>query len=65
MSIGYVTIGAHDVDAALPFFDAALGAGLGLMEGKLGLIPFFIGVALLIVWLIGVMANKRKNTPAQ
>lgn len=26
MSIGYVTIGAHDVDAALPFFDATLGA---------------------------------------
>jgi hypothetical protein len=26
MSIGYVTIGAHDVEAALPFFDAALGA---------------------------------------
>jgi len=26
MGIGYVTIGAHDVEAALPFFDAALGA---------------------------------------
>ena len=26
MSIGYVTIGAHDVEGALPFFDAALGA---------------------------------------
>lgn len=26
MSIGYVTIGAEDVDAALPFFDSALGA---------------------------------------
>jgi catechol 2,3-dioxygenase-like lactoylglutathione lyase family enzyme len=26
MSIGYVTIGAQDVDAALPFFDATLGA---------------------------------------
>ncbi|RAK63752.1 VOC family protein [Phenylobacterium kunshanense] len=26
MTIGYVTIGAHDVDAALPFFDAVLGA---------------------------------------
>eukprot|EP01041_Mallomonas_annulata_P018135 gene18135-36922_t len=26
MSIGYVTIGAHDVEAATPFFDATLGA---------------------------------------
>lgn len=26
MSIGYVTVGAHDVQAALPFFDAVLGA---------------------------------------
>ena len=26
MSIGYVTIGASDVEAALPFFDATLGA---------------------------------------
>ena len=26
MSIGYVTIGAHDVEGALPFFDAVLGA---------------------------------------
>ncbi|HEY8616828.1 VOC family protein [Phenylobacterium sp.] len=26
MSIGYVTIGAHDVTAAQPFFDATLGA---------------------------------------
>lgn len=26
MSIGYVTLGAHDVDAALPFYDATLGA---------------------------------------
>ncbi len=26
MTIGYITIGAHDVEAALPFFDAALGA---------------------------------------
>ncbi|WP_337188660.1 VOC family protein [Phenylobacterium sp.] len=26
MSIGYVTLGAHDVEAALPFFDAVLGA---------------------------------------
>lgn len=26
MTIGYVTIGAHDVDAATPFFDAVLGA---------------------------------------
>lgn len=26
MTIGYVTIGAHDVDAALPFFDQVFGA---------------------------------------
>jgi hypothetical protein len=42
----------------------ALGVGVGFMAGKLGLIPFFIGVALLIVWLIGVIADKRKNTVA-
>jgi len=43
----------------------ALGVGVGLMAGKLGLIPFFIGVALLIVWLIGVITNRRKNTVPQ
>ena len=43
----------------------ALGVGVGVMAGKLGLIPFFIGVALLIVWLVGVLANKRKNTLPQ
>lgn len=32
MSIGYVTIGAYDVEAALPFFDAAFGA-LGYERG--------------------------------
>ena len=26
MTIGYVTIGAHDVEKALPFFDAVFGA---------------------------------------
>lgn len=26
MTIGYVTIGAHDVEAATPFFDATFGA---------------------------------------
>jgi predicted enzyme related to lactoylglutathione lyase len=26
MTIGYVTIGAHDVEAALPFFDQVFGA---------------------------------------
>lgn len=26
MTIGYVTIGAHDVEAALPFFDKVFGA---------------------------------------
>jgi hypothetical protein len=43
----------------------AVGVGVGVMAGKLGIIPFFIGVALLIVWLIGVIANKKKNTLAQ
>jgi catechol 2,3-dioxygenase-like lactoylglutathione lyase family enzyme len=33
MSIGYVTIGAQDVDAALPFFDATFGA-LGYERGE-------------------------------
>jgi hypothetical protein len=43
----------------------ALGAGLCIMAGKVGLIPVVIGVALLIVWAIGSMANKRKNPAAQ
>ena len=34
MSIGYVTIGAVDVEAAKPFFDATLGA-LGYVEGAM------------------------------
>jgi catechol 2,3-dioxygenase-like lactoylglutathione lyase family enzyme len=33
MSIGYVTIGAHDVEGALPFFDAVLGA-IGYERGE-------------------------------
>lgn len=33
MSIGYVTIGACEVEAALPFFDAALGA-IGYERGQ-------------------------------
>ena len=33
MSIGYVTIGAQDVEAALPFFDATLGA-IGYERGE-------------------------------
>ena len=32
MTLGYVTIGAHDVDAALPFFDQVFGA-LGYERG--------------------------------
>jgi hypothetical protein len=42
----------------------ALGVGVYLMVGKIGLIPLFIGVALLIVWLIGTIANKKRNTVA-
>jgi catechol 2,3-dioxygenase-like lactoylglutathione lyase family enzyme len=33
MSIGYVTLGAADVDGALPFFDAVLGA-IGYERGE-------------------------------
>ena len=36
MTIGYITIGAHDVEAALPFYDAVLGAvgyGRGPLDG--------------------------------
>jgi catechol 2,3-dioxygenase-like lactoylglutathione lyase family enzyme len=36
MTIGYITIGAHDVEQALPFFDAVLGAvgyGRGPLDG--------------------------------
>jgi len=43
----------------------ALGGGLYTLAGKIGIIPVFIGVALLIVWLIGMIANKRKNTSPQ
>jgi hypothetical protein len=43
----------------------ALGAGLWIMAGKVGLIPVFIGAALMIVWLVGLLTNKGKNTPAQ
>ena len=43
----------------------ALGAGLWMMAGKIGLIPVFIGAALLIVWLVGLLTNKGKNSPAQ
>ena len=34
MTIGYITLGAHDVEAALPFFDAVLGA-VGYARGPL------------------------------
>lgn len=34
MSIGYITIGALDVEAALPFYDAVLGA-IGYERGPL------------------------------
>jgi catechol 2,3-dioxygenase-like lactoylglutathione lyase family enzyme len=34
MSLGYVTIGALDVEAALPFYDAALGA-VGYSRGPM------------------------------
>lgn len=43
----------------------ALGGGLYIVAGKIALIPLFIGVALLIVWAIGSIANKRKNTSPQ
>jgi hypothetical protein len=43
----------------------ALGGSLYTVAGKIGIIPVFIGLALLIVWLIGLIANKRKNTPPQ
>ncbi len=33
MSIGYVTVCAHNVEAALPFFDPALGA-IGYERGE-------------------------------
>jgi hypothetical protein len=36
----------------------ALGAGLFFMVGKVGLIPGFIGVAMIIAWLIG---GRTKN----
>jgi catechol 2,3-dioxygenase-like lactoylglutathione lyase family enzyme len=34
MTVGYITIGAHDVEQALPFFDAMLGA-VGYERGPL------------------------------
>lgn len=33
MTIGYITLGAHDVEGALPFFDAVLGA-IGYARGE-------------------------------
>ena len=38
----------------------ALGAAVFIMAGKIGLIPGFIGVAMIIAWLIG---GKTKNHP--
>jgi hypothetical protein len=38
----------------------ALGAGLFFMVGKIGLIPGFIGMAMIIAWLIG---SKTRNHP--
>ncbi len=34
MTIGYITLGAHDVEGALPFYDAVLGA-IGYARGPL------------------------------
>jgi len=34
MTIGYITLGAHDVERALPFYDAVLGA-IGYARGPL------------------------------
>ena len=34
MTIGYITLGAHDVEEALPFYDAVLGA-VGYARGPL------------------------------
>ena len=34
MTLGYITIGAHDVEGALPFYDAVLGA-VGYVRGPL------------------------------
>src|SRR5579862_7320155 len=34
MTIGYITLGAHDVEGALPFYDAVLGA-VGYARGPL------------------------------
>jgi catechol 2,3-dioxygenase-like lactoylglutathione lyase family enzyme len=34
MTIGYITLGAHDVEKALPFYDAVLGA-IGYSRGPL------------------------------
>lgn len=48
----------------------AIGTGMLLIKGmgfvnRLGLIPFFIGVALIVVWLIGMIVNRKKNTTVQ
>lgn len=48
----------------------AVGTGVLMLRGmggisRLGLIPLFIGAALIVVWLIGLIANRKKNTLAQ
>lgn len=58
--------GNKDLRAGLVLI--AVGTGVLMLPAsfsKLGLIPLFIGVALLVVWLIALLVNKRKNTLAQ
>ena len=60
--------GNRDLRAGLILI--AVGVGVLMLGGaagmsRLGLVPLFVGVALLVVWLIGLIGNKRKNTLAQ
>ena len=50
--------GNRDLRAGLVLI--AVGGGLFLIAGRAGYIPLFIGVALILAWLIG---NKSKNSP--
>lgn len=43
----------------------ALGGGLFIVAGKFAFIPLFIGAALIAVWAIGTITDKRKKTTVQ
>jgi hypothetical protein len=61
--IGEVRPGYRDLRWGLVL--VALGGGLFIVAGKFAFIPLFIGVALIAVWAIGMVADKRKKPMIQ